>query len=154
MKLAGILVGVMLIAVGVVGCGGDGGDETTVVKADFVKQANAVCLKAAKKRDATAQAAFRAQEKLPQAESESEIEKSEWVLARVIRPLAEMSDELAALSVPGESADEAEAVSAAFQEAIDEVEAEPTQVVKGEVNPFGKPKKLAGEYGIKACATI
>ncbi len=156
MKVAGVLIGVLLILVVAVGCGGaDGSDTTTVTKAEFVKQAGAICKKTAARRDAAALALFKEQRERGEPSRQEVKEQTEEVLTDAVLPaLDQMANELAELDAPVDDGTQIDAIIESYREAIQEAESEPSAVVTGESNPLIEPRKLAVAYGIKACVQV
>jgi hypothetical protein len=153
-RQAGILVGVLLLAIGAIGCGSGGGD-TTITNAEFAKQADAICAKAWKKREAAVEAAFKANEKTGKVSKAQEEEQLvEVITDAALPPLAQMTEELNDLGVPASNAAQAEEMVDAFEAAVTEVEEDPEQFTEGKANPLKTATKLASNQKLKACADI
>lgn len=158
MKVAGVLIGLVVAAVLVVGCGGsdesnESGTTTSITKAEFVRQANAICKKAAADREAAALALFKEQRERG-APSKGELQaQTEEVMVEVVLPaLSQMTDELADLGTPKGDGDQVDAIIGAYRTAAEEIESDPAQVVDGEADPFVQPRALAVAYGADDCA--
>ena len=146
--LIAILVGIVGVASVFGGCGGDDDSSTALTKQAFIKQGDAICVKANAQKDKDLKAAFAKQSK-----AGSPVDKAfeeNLVTTVALPPIAQMSEELAALGAPSE---EAEAVVTAFEDGVENVEDNPASVLDGS-NPFEEADTLAGKYGFKACSQI
>jgi hypothetical protein len=137
------LIAIVLV---VAGCGG-GGDSSTaaLTKAQYVKQANAVCKKGQQEREAAVNEL--AEEVKPGADV-SELPKAGLVKA-VIGPLGNMVDELAALPAPEGDEEQVEEIVAAYEKPVEEIEEEESAAFNGEI--FGEADKKALKYGLEDC---
>lgn len=156
MKLGAVLIGVLLTVLAVAGCGGgDGSDASTTTKAEFVRQAEEICAKTAKKQEAAAIALIEEQQERGQRTAREVQEGIEEVLTEVVVPgLGRMASELDALEKPDGEADRVNAVVEAYEAAVKEIQADPEPVADAEVDPVEEPRKLAAAYGMKACAQV
>jgi hypothetical protein len=73
------------------------------------------------------------------------------VVSVALPPIKRMTEELAELEVP--SGKRPRAIVAAFEGAIEEIEAAPS-VLSGGDEPFAKSDRLAKQYGFRACSAI
>lgn len=140
---------VALLAVGVGGCGG--GDDTTeaettttaLTKAEFVKQANAICAEGNKETDAIFESFEKGE---PKAEAETVIENE------FVPSVQGQIDEIRALDAP--EADEAtvEEMLDLAQADLDRIAEEPGMVVSGEeVDQFADFARVGHPYGLTEC---
>lgn len=153
MRLVVTLVGVVCLAAVIVGCGssssGSSGDELT--KAEYVEQANAICRRAAAKRDADVQEVYKTQQ-----QSGEKVDASfgeDLVLKVALPPLSQMTDDLAALGDPDPGSDEAAEVVEAYEAGITRIEEEPAKILKG-TDAFAGARKKAEAFGLKDCAEV
>jgi hypothetical protein len=120
--------------------------KATLTKAEFIKQADAICEKTDKVQEAGLKAYL---QKKPEAQS-TKAGQSKMVLAVGLPPIQTEAEELAELGAP--SGDEAKvaAIVDGIEKAVEKGEAEPGSLLTGS-SPFTEVDKLAGEYGFKAC---
>lgn len=137
----------ILVAVSVSGCGGGGDDETTsaLTKAEYIKQADAICKAQNKKKDAELRKAYQELEKNPQSGKAAE----EGIIEVALPPIAQMTEEVADLGIPSEQGGEAKKFIEEMEAAVSEVEGDPKKALEGE--PFGGAKKRATRFGFKQC---
>lgn len=152
-RLIALLAGVLAIAL-VVGCGGGDDDEATassITKAEFIKQADAVCEKTTKQ----AQADFRAYLKEGARIEEEELSAEDYaaiVVETVMTPNYEQEfEELRDLGAPNGDEDEVEKLIVAREEDLEAAQAEPERFARESEKVFAQSSKLAKEYGLQAC---
>jgi len=147
--IGGVVGAVLLIAIAlaVAGCGGGGGDSSTtaLTKAQYVKQANAICKKGQQEREAAVNEL--AEEVKPGANA-GELPKAGLVEA-VTPPLAAMVEELAALPAPEGDEAEVEALVEAFEKPVEEIEEDQNAVFEGEL--FKEADAKSVKYGLEDC---
>lgn len=130
------LLALALLALVVAGCGGSS-DAAPLKKSQFVKEADQIC--------ATAQ-----QERAGQKEELTESEDSgEEIMQLLLEPVQKMTDELGDLGPPEGQEKEVEAIIAAYEEGIAQLEAEPGGPEA--VSAFDKANGLAEGYGLSGC---
>lgn len=151
-------IAILATAVAVValmgGCGGgsDSGSSTaSLSKAQYIKQGDAICAKAEKKKNTDLEAAF--EEGSKGNKPLSKAAEQELVTTVALPPIATMTEELAALGEPDTEGEEAAAVVAAFEDGVQTIEDDPAAVLKGS-DPFAEADKLAAQLGFKACDEI
>lgn len=159
-RLIALLLGVLAIAL-VAGCG-SGGDDTSgtssesgesassLTKAEFIKQADAICEEGNKSVGVEAEEFAE--------ENEIDIEKpttaqQEEVVSDVVAPaIREQAEKIDELGAPGGEEDEVAEIVAAVESGADEAEATPDVIVEGKgAGPFEEANKLATAYGLKVC---
>ena len=142
-----LLGAVAAIALIVAGCGSSD-DSTTdsaaggeaLTKAEFVKQANAICTAG----NAEIEAALK--EGAPKSDEEGE----EFVEESVLPAVAKQVEEIGELGYPeGKDGEEAEAVVASAEAEIEKAEDDPSTLA--EPGAFKEPNRLAREYGMSVC---
>lgn len=146
------LVGVVVTAAIVAGCGSSSGDETSsLTKAQFVAQADAICKKGNAEIESEAEA-FQEKNGLGENDEPSkaqQAEVSETILAPNVKNQAE---EIRALGAPSGDEDEISAMLDSLDEGVEEIEANPQGPFEAnQPNPFGPANKIAKEYGLKVC---
>lgn len=128
-RMTGVAVGVALLILAV-GCGGGGGDSSTeVTKAEFTKQANAICAERDKKW--TAQVASWEKKELSTAKVSASKDEAGELIASELVPL--MEDELRKLEALEIPAGEEETISKMWKtrsKAIAEIEADPLGIAE------------------------
>lgn len=154
--LVAITAALLLGALAVAGCGGGNSDETaeatSISKAEFIKQGDAICKKAGKEaRDAISKAT-KEQEEIERKLSQKEQE--EVVRSVVLSPIKQMTDELAELGEPQQQGAEAQAVVNALQKAVQDALAEPLSIFEAGESPFTKAEEQAGEFGFQVCSNF
>ena len=153
--LASALTAIVLGAI-VAGCGGgddsssSGGDETAAAlsKAEFIKQADAICLKG--NESIASEAEDFAEENDVDTEDPTEAQQEE-VVSEVVGPgVRQQAEEINELAAPSGDEAEIEAMVKAVESGAEELEEEPKALLEGE-NPLGEASKLARAYGLKEC---
>lgn len=145
--LRSILFALGLTALAVVaGCGSD--DETaSLTRAQFIKQANAVCIEGEKERGKLIQGASKL---VKPGEELSKAGKEEFVITAAVEPYRKMTRKIEELGAPEGDEQEVEAIIKAMEEAADKAEANPQQTIDS-IIPFAEANRVIGEYGIESC---
>lgn len=139
------LAAVVAAAVGA-GCGSS--DDEGLSKAEFVKQADAICAKGDKRIEAVAEKTFAGGKQPDKAEITKFI--SDTALPETRKQIEGIED----LDPPKDDEDEVNAITDAANEAIEKIEANPELgAQEGADDPFAKATKLAREYGLKDCGS-
>jgi hypothetical protein len=109
---------------------------------EFITQADQICADGDKEIDQQAQETFGQGEP-----SDQEVEQfaSETVVPNIQRQI----DGIGALTPPEGDEDEVSAILDAAQEALDEIEQDPSSLQSG--NPFKQANQLAQDYGLTEC---
>jgi hypothetical protein len=138
------LLALFFIGIGILasGCGDSDSAEASLTKKQFIKQADAICLKA--EQNLTDQV-VKYKKQNPKAEEE------DLILNVGIRQFQGELDELEALGPPSGGEDEIDAMLDAFAQGISQAEETPLDVVSPGADPFKKADKLAAEYGLQVC---
>lgn len=147
----GILASIaaLLLLAAASGCGGEDGGSETVSRAEYVQRARAICATAEKQKNAAIEAEFaRLNEEGRELGQEAELR---MVRTIALPPISRMVEELAALPPPSAGAASAEAIVAAYEEAVEKVAAEPLSVLS-EPTPFTPANTLASDFGLDTCA--
>lgn len=147
--IGGVVGAAVLIAIALIvaGCGGGGGSSSTaaLTKAQYVKQADAICKKGQQEREAAVNEL--AEEVKPGAEA-GELPKAGLVKA-IIEPLGNMVDELAALPAPEGDEEQVEEIVEGYKKPVEEIEAEESVAFNGAL--FQEADNKALKYGIENC---
>lgn len=146
-----VLAAVVMVAAG---CGSDsdtsGNDSSTLTKAEFLKQGNAVCAKGNEEIEAGFEE-FSEEHNLSEKKQPSQAQLEEAIESILIPGIRKQIDGLEALGAPSGEEAEVEAILSAAEEALEKGEEDPS-VLAGETNgPFIKANKLAREYGLAKC---
>jgi hypothetical protein len=146
-----------LLAIAAIGCGSGGGSTTAdstgsekaLTKAQFIKQADAICHDAQEKKGKLIGAwAKKSEEEGKTLEDWSEEEIGQIYLRIALPPIRDASSQIAELNPPEGDA-QVEKVLASLSSTVKGLEEEPTRAVKG--SPFIRPDELAQAYGFEVC---
>jgi hypothetical protein len=141
------LVVLLVSAIGAagIGCGG-GDDETTsaLTKAQYVKQANAICAKHNKEMIAKYTSLIREAGQLTPKVADEAVAKAS------VPGMKQQLEELRALPAPSGEEDKVEALLERRQEALEKVEADPGFKTSGD--PFEEFNQSLTDYGLTECA--
>jgi hypothetical protein len=144
--LIALFAGVLLVAL-VAGCGSSGSDDS-LTKAEFIKQADAICTKGEKSIEDGAEKF--AEENDVNTEKPTKAQQEE-VIQQVVAPeIRQQAEEIGDLGAPSGEEDKVEAIVTSVEEGADELESKPAQLIEGK-NPLAAGSKLAKEYGLKVC---
>lgn len=159
--IAGVLSALLLVA----GCGSDeddatgssGGGEVTVEtgslsKAEFIKQANAVCAKGREQLEKKAAAFLEEAGENPAKPSEGSPEV-EFLEETYIPSFEQQIDDVSAIGAPAGDEKEIGAFLQALQDTLDKAAEEPQGIITGGIT-LDKAAKLASAYGLKNCAVF
>jgi hypothetical protein len=139
------------LAVLAIGAGCGGGDDDSLSKAEFVKQADAICTQKEAEKNKALEAGF--QQAGKEGKKGKKVEE-ELVTDTALPPISEMTEELGDLGAPSGEEDKAEAMVEAFEEEVEKIEGDPGSVLTGAGGEFAKANKLAKEMGLKVCSQI
>jgi len=137
------LLAVLALALVAAGCGSSSSDSTSdaLTKADFIKQADAICTKGNK--DITAAAA-----KLGNSPSEPQIE--EFASSTIVPGIQDELDQIRELTPPAGDESKVNDFLDAADEATNKVKDDPS-LINASANPFADANKKAVAYGLKVC---
>jgi hypothetical protein len=141
--LALFFVGTALVATG---CGGGEDSTTSLTKAQFVKQANALCAKYNKQMAAD----FSKYAKEHSSGNSSQALAAEAVGKATIPATKEELEALRELPVPSGEEEKVEALLERRQEALEKIEDEPLFKISGD--PFEEFNQPLTDYGLTECA--
>ncbi|HET9593174.1 MAG TPA: hypothetical protein VFP17_09690 [Solirubrobacterales bacterium] len=150
-KLIAVLAAAAAILMIVAGCGGgsdSSSDSASLSKAQFIKQADAICEKGDEEANEEVEA-FAEENNVNT--SKPTKKQQEDVITEVVAPNVQgQVEEISELGAPEGDEKQIEAMVDAVEEGVEELEADPSKLIEGK-NPLGKGSKLAKEYGLKAC---
>lgn len=150
-RLVPLFAVLSVLALIVAGCGSSGSSTDTtssLTKAAFVKQGNAICAKGNEEINEGFEE-FVEERGLSKTKAPSKAVQEEAVEAVLIPRIQKELESIRALGPPDE---EAEAVLDAAEEALEKGEEDPILFLKEEsTGPFAKANKLAREYGLTKC---
>jgi hypothetical protein len=146
MKKVSLLIGVLIALSLVVGCGGGGSDDQPPTKAEFIRQADAICKAATKKiQDGFNEAA---QRNTPRSkESAAATQFVDDVMAPTYQ---RQINEIRALGAPKGDEKQVDAMLTAMQEGLDSGKEQPLVLIRTE-SSLGKSHSAAQAYGLSAC---
>lgn len=143
--VAGVWIAVVVLVI--VGCGGTASNSSdtsaTISRADYVKQADAICGRTEKKQLKLLRI-FATQKSTQKA-------RVELVEHAGIPPLQEQAKKLSELPEPSEGAAEAKAYVVAFSDGVNKAEEDPGSLLEAP-SPFGEAEALAAKFGFKVCS--
>jgi hypothetical protein len=145
-----MLAALVLVAALVAGCGGDDSDTTaSLSKAEFIKQADAICEKSESK--VSSEFEDFAKENDWSEDEEPTKEQQEEAIAEVIGPSVQsQAEEIRELGAPEGDEKTINKMLTAVEDGVEALEESPDQLVEGK-NPLAKGSKLARDYGLEKC---
>jgi hypothetical protein len=150
-RLIALLAALAALALVVAGCGGGSSSTestSSLTKAEFVKQGNAICAKSSKEINEGFEE-FVEENGLSKTKAPPKAVQEEAVETVLIPRIHKEVEGIRALGPPDE---EAEAVLDAAEEALEKGEEDPILFMKEESSgSFAKADKLAHEYGLTKC---
>ena len=146
--LAAVAALVALAAL-VAGCGGGDSDTSaSLTKAEFIKQADAICEEGNESINVAVDEF--AEEKGTTTQKMTKKQQEEFVEQVIAGDIRSQAEEIDALGAPDGDEGQIEAMVEAVEDGADEIEEEP-KVLFGKANPLAEGTKLAKEYGLKVC---
>lgn len=145
----GVWLLAVLATVVVAGCGG--GEDDTVTKAEFVREANAVCKEAEDAKNRRLDSAFKL---VSEKQGIDPNEEQKLLFDAALPPLNQMVQELADLGAPEGEEEKVEAIVGSFERQVEAIEADPQGAMEGEVGFFREANDLSKKYGLEACEKI
>jgi hypothetical protein len=143
-----MLFGVLAIGVIAAGCGSSSDSTSSLTKAEFIKQADAICT-AGNKSDEAEFEAYAKENGLENKEP-SDAQKEELVTDVVLPSISKQGEEISALGAPSGEEDQVNAIVDGIEGAVEEAEGDPSVVLSGP-GPFKEVDKLAKDYGLTVC---
>jgi len=136
----------LTVALFMLGCGGD---SASISKAEFIKQAEAVCEEGEKQLRKDLAAFLKKHENVKSPTQEDVAELVQVVFSGNIK--AEVK-KLRAIEVPSGDKKQVKALLDAREESLKNAEANPLGLNRNSKLIFAKSRKLAKEYGLEECA--
>lgn len=137
------------------GCGGGDDDSTSttaaLTKAEFLKQGNQICAEGNKEINAGFEE-FAKENNIPQNQEPTQAQKEEVAETILLPSVTKQVEGVDSLGAPSGEEEQVEEIIDAAEEALEEGEEDPASLVTEGSDPFAKANKLAGEYGLTACA--
>lgn len=136
------------VALAFAGCGG--GDDEGLSKAEYVKQADAICQKASDQLDKDSQAAVQALG----TDSPTDEQLAKIATDVAIPNLEKQLSDLKALAAPKDDESTVDALYSDVGGAIAKVKADPVSLINSggsDVSPFASANEKAKAYGLKVC---
>lgn len=152
MSKAFLVVSMAIVTAAIaVGCGG--GDDTTdsstatLSKAEFIKQADAICADA--DRQGQEEAEEFAKENDFSLEQPTDEQLEEAISAILVPSLNQQAEEISALGAPEGDEEQIEAITTSLEDVAGEIEDDPGIVINGD--SLSEPGELAEDYGLRVC---
>jgi hypothetical protein len=152
-----LLAGILAVALILVGCGGDSSDSSSedsdstasLSKAEFIKQADAICKEGGKKAQSEF-VAFTEEKKTPEGKEPTTAQWEE-IGTRILAPaLQQQADEIRQLGVPSGDDDQIEEFLDGVDEAVEKVEESP-ETAKEPAKLLDDAHQAIKGYGFKVC---
>lgn len=139
-----------MLAALVAGCGGGGDSTSSLTKAEFVKQGNAICAKGNEEIEEGFEKFVKENNINPKKRptKAQQTEATEEVLLPTVR---KQIDGIRALGLPSEGEEEADAVLKAAEKGLEEAEEDPSSAATENGKQFAEANKLAREFGLTKC---
>lgn len=148
-----LVVGAMVIALAVGGCGGSSDSSSStgsISKEKFVAKADAICKKGTERTQAAIFAALKHPQNLTKV---SKAEQEKIVATAMVPSVSREVKELRALPIPEGDEEKVDAMITALEEGVETAEHDPEAVTKSSDAVFGISSRIAGEYGLQACGS-
>ena len=149
-RFIALLAALTVLAALVAGCGGGGDSTSSLTKAEFVKQGNAICAKGNEEIEEGFEKFVKENNINPKKKptKAQQTEATEQVLLPTVR---KQIDGIRALGLPSEGEEEADAVLKAAEKGLEEAEEDPSSAATENGNQFAEANKLAREFGLAKC---
>ncbi len=125
-------------------CGGS--DNPRLSKAEYLEQGSAICGGFSARIESAAQGAFNEPGKIPTAE-----ELSTFAGETVAPTLEEEVEQLSELRPPEDDQDRIDDILQAGRDGVDTVRQDPTIILSGNDDGFGRYQELSQDYGLQDC---
>jgi hypothetical protein len=129
------------------GCGGGGGDESALSKAQFIKQADTLC----KKMDTRLYAKLQRIGRLYPEGGSQQVVLEKFLLGVILPEIQQEARELGDLPAPKGDEENIQAITSKIEAGIENAEDDPTSTVTDLRGPFSAAIKSATEYGFEVC---
>jgi hypothetical protein len=141
------------IAMIAAGCGGGGdstSDSSSLTKAEFLKQGNAICAKGNKEIQEGFEE-FAKENGFSEKKQPTKAQLTEVVETVVLPKVRGQVEGIKALGAPSGEEAQVEAITDAAEEALEKGEEEPAAMASEKADPFAKANKKASAYGLVKC---
>jgi hypothetical protein len=145
------LLAVLTLAVFAAGCGNGDDSAASITKSEFLAQGNAICKQGNQEIDSDFEA-FAKENDLQQNDGLTDAQATEASEEILIPNVQDQVDQIRELGAPDGQEAQVDAILAAAQKGIDDLEADPTLLAQNGADPFAEANKLAKDYGLAACA--
>jgi hypothetical protein len=145
-----VLAAFVALAAIVAGCGSDSETTESLTKAEFIKQADAIC----KKEDAKIESEFKsfAKENGIPLDKEPNPEQGEELVEEILIPnVQNQSEAIRDLGAPSGEEEKVSELLDSLDEGIEEAEEEPGSLFTSKSDPFAEANKLARDFGLEVC---
>jgi hypothetical protein len=158
-RLILFLTGALTIGLIVTGCGdsdsdtnGDtnGGSTASLTKAQFIKQADAIC-KAGSKEIEDETEAYAKENGIDVSKEPTDKQKEELVVEVIVPNIAGQADKIGALGAPSGEEDQVDEILTGIETAAAETSDDPSIVISGKEGAFADVNKLAQDFGLEVC---
>lgn len=154
-RLIVALFGVLAIAVVIAGCGSSSNEESTssLTKAEFIKQGDAICQKANDQNEGEFEA-FAKENGISESKAPTEAQEEEIATGILLPSISGQLEGIRALGAPEGEEEQVNEILETVEGEVEEAEAEPAVLFeeeKGAESPFAEGNKMAREYGFKVC---
>ena len=144
--IAAVIAALLALALALGGCGG-GDDTTALTRAEYLKQADAICKEGLDERTVLFK---KANVNIDPNKELSDSAKEKLVLAVILEPYEKSTDQLKELSAPDGEEEKVEALIKAREKSAEEVSEKPLVAVTS-IEQFENSNKLSMQYGLKEC---
>lgn len=148
-RLIVLLAGVLSLGLLVAGCGG-GSDEEGLTKAEFIKQADAICEQANEALEGETKD-YAEENGIPIDREPSDEVKEELVVEVIVPNVEGQAEEISALGAPSGDEETIDELVEGIETAAGETADDPSTVIEGDEAAFAEVNKLASDYGLKVC---
>jgi hypothetical protein len=150
-RLFMLFAGALAIVTMVAGCGSsDDSSTASLTKAQFVKQGNAICTAGNKELEEGFEE-FAKENNLGKNEEPSEAEFEEAAETVLVPGIDKQLEGLRALGTPEGDEGEVDQLLSGAEEALEEIEEDPSKASQESGGPFEQVNKEAREYGLTVC---
>jgi hypothetical protein len=153
-KFIAVLAALAAITMIAAGCGGGGdssSDSSSLTKAEFLKQGNAICAKGNKEINEGFEE-FAKENGFSEKKQPSEAQLTEVIETVVLPKVRGQVEGIKALGAPSGEEAQVEAITDAAEEALEKGEEEPAALASEKADPFTKANEKASAYGLVKCA--
>jgi hypothetical protein len=155
-SLFALMAAVAALAIIVAGCGGgsdsssSGASTSSLTKAEFLKQGNAICAKGNEEIEEGFEAWVK-ENHLKQSQKPTEAQLAQVSEEVLIPQVRKEIDGIRALGLPSEGGEDADEVLKAAEKGLEEGEEDPIVLTHESGTSFAEANKLAREYGLTKC---